>query len=468
MSKRKVELETVRRVLMGADDEPGVFERTIGFRTATTAIKGVHIMNDVAQTILGGAPQHKGDFLCMVLRPDKEGEGTSERELRSDPRFGGAFNRAFPQGLGARRVDALRRAAGLVLNHDGGVFKAGDSMASALATHRALLGSEGFRRFQVGPYIARILTPAGRARLAELLGDARDPVSRAFRPLLLDAPLEERPRRGLQHELTALDLALGEGLSRLLTHPLSKPATLRAFSLAANLGVVLKILGIGREGGRPLLLALATPATGQKAAREEAVATLRRSVEAMAQAFADNLPSHPFASDLWERRGGGEVIEVKGGAPLEAVALQIINEARETRTRDRTSAAKEGDFYWPDTFALRLGQRIGCIQPKVDKAGWGKHLALTPELVEVLTLMLAAPGERVSWRGFWTLCRTKLGVLIGAHPSAERVEMERSGVPHVSVEALTKNADALLALAVRRGVARRLPDQGAEVGGSLS
>jgi hypothetical protein len=180
-----VKLESARDLLQGVEDAVGLFEQLIGFRTATRSIKSVHIMNDCAQTLLGGAPSSGGDFMCRVIRLDKEDEPNSEEELRVDSEFGKLFNSAFPAELGPRRIRALRRAASAVLNHDGGVYRAGDRMASALATHQGLLGFEGFRRFRIGRYLTRILSPEGQLRLRDLLTSDRDPITRAFRPLLV-------------------------------------------------------------------------------------------------------------------------------------------------------------------------------------------------------------------------------------------------------------------------------------------
>src|SRR5262245_39818292 len=182
-----VEVEAAKRVLMaGSEEEPGVFEAVLGFQTRTYSIKAVHMMNDLAQTVAGGAPSHGGDLLCQVIRHDKDGEGTSEEELRANTRLGPAFRRAFPQELGPMHVRHLRHAIGLVLNHDGGLYQAGTQMASGLATHRLLLGLDGFRGLRLGSYLARCLSAEGRQRLASLYNDDRDPYTRTLRPLLVD------------------------------------------------------------------------------------------------------------------------------------------------------------------------------------------------------------------------------------------------------------------------------------------
>ena len=112
---------------------------------------------------------------------------------------------------------------------------------------------------------------------------------------------------------------------------------------------------------------------------------------------------------------------------------------------------------------------MGCVLPPSDRAGWGRHLALSPELLEVLTLMNVANGQRAErWSRFWSRGREDLGIVVGANPMEDEHFLAPVGVENVSQEGLKDNAEALLTHAVRRGVARRLPDGEAEVGGDLS
>lgn len=481
-NRRKVEYASVQRVLMTPEEgPPGVFERVLGFRPSSGSIKGVHLVNDLAQTVLGGAPDHGGDFLCKVIRPEAEDkEHTGEKEMRADRRFGAAFNRAFPPALGARRVLALREAAQLVTNLDGGLYKAGDSMASGLVTHRNLLGFEGFRRFRVGQYIGQTLADEGSSRLRALFDEEGDPITRALRPLLLDGKLVDKTDRSPLPTPSPFDIALGRGLSTLMSQQLSKPVTLRLLALAASLGVILKILGVGREGSRPLVLALAAEQDGPTTPlREEAVISLLRGLDEFYKVVAARLPAHPHAQDIWKRsKDGGLTFEVTGGVPLDEVAAEIVSEARKLNVKpkddesdaggDAASGPKERAIYWPERFMHALGRRAGCILPRGNKAGWGKRLVFTPEHVEALVLMLVSPGESLPWKEFWRRAKERLGVVVGANASADAFALRQIGVPHVSVQQLDANANALLAQAVRRGVARRLPDSGAEVGGRLA
>jgi hypothetical protein len=469
MGEQRVDYLTLRSILMEGDTGPSVFENALGFGAATTSYKGVHLMNDVAQTLLGGAPESGGDFLCRLIRLDKEGEDNTEPTLRADTRFGAAFNRAFPATLGPRRVEDLRRAADCVLNFDGGAYKPGSQMASALATHKALLGFEGFRRFAIGPYLTNVLTDHGRARLKALFESDRDPISRAFRPLLLDEPLVARRPPGAPAERTAFDRDLGDGLSLLLTQPLSKPTLLRAFVLASSVGLVLKLLGLGRADGRPLILALAGEAE-TRPLRSEAVVSFRRGVDVFDREIARLLVAHPRAKELAAApKAKAEFIEVRTGQ-LKEIADDIIAAARGFRPKPKEkSAEKPKVIYWPDEFLISFGKKAGCILPRTDHAGWGKHLALTAEHLELLILMTVPPtAPPVPWTDFWRKIRDRFGLVVGANASADVAALEASGVHNVSTEELADNAEALLAQAVRRGVARRLPDGGADVGGDLT
>lgn len=52
---RVLDPSVLYEVLMGVDRPPGVFEQLIGFRTATTVYKGVHLVSDLVQSALGDA-----------------------------------------------------------------------------------------------------------------------------------------------------------------------------------------------------------------------------------------------------------------------------------------------------------------------------------------------------------------------------------------------------------------------------
>lgn len=480
-NRRKVEYANLYRVLMTLEGgKPGVFEDLLGFRPSSASFRGVHLMNDLAQTVLGGAPAHGGNFLCKVIRPDADAdERTGEAAMRKDKEFGAPFSRAFPKELGSKNVRALRCAAQLVTNFDGGLYKAGDNMASGLVTHRTLLGFEGFRRLKVGQYIAQTLAEDGRARLRSLFEEEGDPITRALRPLLLDAPLVDKAERAALRAPTPFDRALGRGLSTLLGQRLSKPVALRLLALAASLGVILKVIGVGRGDGRPLVLALSAEQEGAVTLlREEAVISLQRGFDEFYGAVAARLPTHLEAPGIWQRsRSGGLEFEVTGGLPLEEVAVEILNAARKLTITSKGddghepaegAGQKERPIYWPERFVYALGRRTGCVLPRQNKAGWGKRLALTPEHVEALVLMIVPRGERMQWKDFWRATRDQFGIVVGANVSADALALRQSGVPHINEQHLKANAAALLAQAVRRGIARHLPDSGAEVGGTLS
>jgi hypothetical protein len=453
-----------RQILMGDGENPSLFEQALGFRPSTKALKAVHVMNDLAQVLLGGAPTDGGDFLLRVIRPDHEEEGNREDDLRASADFGPRFNSAFPPQLGVERTAALRRAAKMVLNFDGGAYAPATQMASALATHKALLGFEQFRRFGIGAYLARILTPEGKLQVRALYESDRDPVSRTFRPLLIDTPLiDKQPATPKAPPLTEFDRSLGERLSLLLMQPLSKPALLRKFALGATLGVVLKVLGAARPKGRPMVLALAVEDDGQKPLRDAAVMSFRGGVNALNRRLATMMVEHRLASGLTKVGKSGDVVEIPGGlSPVEA-ALELMGAIR------RGAAEAEGKaVWWPDQAAVSFGRKTGCVLPKKDQAGWGVHLALSAEYVELLVLMSVPPGSPPrEWRGIWRGVREDLGIVIGANAAADGEALRAVGIEGTSLEKITANAAAALQFGVRLGIARRLPDSGAEAGGGM-
>jgi hypothetical protein len=116
---------------------------------------------------------------------------------------------------------------------------------------------------------------------------------------------------------------------------------------------------------------------------------------------------------------------------------------------------------WPEDFALSLGRRAGFV-PKGNRS---PDLRLTSEIVEALVLMYVADGQTLPWEELWAKLRGELGIVIGVDTFEDRRALEEVGVAQVSAEHLAKNAEAVLTAAVERGVARRLPDSGAEAGG---
>lgn len=462
---RHISVRSAQQALAGTVEHPGLFELALGFKTATKSIKVVHVMNDLAQCVFGGAPAHGGDLLCRVIRQDIEGEDNSEIALRRDPRFGALFEGAYPATLGARQVALLRTAAAAVLNADGGMYEAGTSMASGLATHRDLLGFEGFRRFRVGAYLSGILSEHGRRTVRELYTSTADPVTRALRPLVLPDTLVDKQPAPTPRDPSPFDASLGRGLLTLLRQPLSKPTLLRYFALGASLGVVLKVLGVGRPHGRPVVLAVPdADEPGTVPLREQAVISWNLSVDAMDEHLARLLPGHALAEELWRSASPQEgTVEVPAVRSLAAAARDLISAMRAAK-RDKDA----DELYWPDAFAAALGGKAGCVLPKRGGFGWGKRLTLTGEMAEVLILMFAPPGTREPWRSLWRRVRDHLGIVVGVEPHIDAEILEGVRVRHVSLEHLAAASNTLLEGTVRRGVARVLPDSGAEVGGDLS
>ena len=444
-------------------DQVGIFEVIVGLNTATTALKSVHLMNDLAQQVLGGAPKHRGDFICRVIRHKKEGEegggeDNSDAALRADERFGADYRQAFPATLGAAKTRAIREAANLLLNTDGGMYRAGDGMASGLASHWTLLGFEGFSRLGLGAALAHVLGDEGRAQVKQLFESATDPVSRALRPLMLGGELVPRVSGRASMRLTPFDKQYGACIANMLQHSLSKPAKLRMLALAGVAWAVLRVLGAGRPEGRPAILAIPSQWKAEKVKlRKPAVQTFALGVSALDAAVAGALETDEVFQSLISSgaRVEGESLAVSADEPAKA-AIASLREARGAKV------------YWPDAFAIALGKRVGCIGPLSDRAGWGKYFCLTPDLLEVLVLMSVDPGGSARpWRDLWTDIRNRLGLVIGANPYEDERTLYAAGVQHVVLESLEHSSGVFLSQACRRGVARRLPDGEAEVGVGL-
>lgn len=470
-----LDAEALARLLMGGRDEMGLFERVLGFRTSTTRFFLMHLMNDLAQSVFGGHPTHRGDLLCRLVRYEHVGEegGEDNRDavLRADERLGGAYNAAFPETIGAAQVRELREGIAALLNFDKGMYLPGTAMASPVATHWRLLGREGYRRFKAGLYVSELIGPEGRELLHELYRRERDPVSRALAPLLFGHELEAQTYERAQVERTAFDQALSRRMSNLLRQPLSKPVLLRYLALASSLALTLKLYGLGRAGGIPTLLALpAESSTEGRALREQAVVSLARGLDAFDRHLAGALVQEPeWAHILCNQIRSGAWPTLTIDASLQGVdaAHEAIRALRAHRTGS-IKGVKETDMYWPENFVNSMAQRAGVVGPKTNRAGWGKHLTLTPDLVEVVILMFTDPGGAPKpWLQLWAEVAADLGILIGANQDLDAHTLEDAQVPFVSLSELETNSEIFLEYAIERGIARRLPDSGAEVGGAL-
>ena len=465
---KRIDAAAVQRLLAGSkeDPDPGVFRSLLGFHTGTTSIKAVHVMNDLVQCLAGRIPSHGGDFICRVIRQHHEhsaDEGNGDAALRTDERLGVAYKQAYPERLGSQLITELRHAAEVVVNADGGVYRAGDRMASSLATHIGLLGKEGFRSFRVGAFLARILNAGGRKTLLSLFESDSDPVSRFLRPLFKGTTFDVVAQEDTGHIQSEFDGVLGRRLSNLLLQPLSKPALLRHFALACSLGILLKVHGVGRGQARPAILALAAATDEQRrrSLRSQAVQALVRGRDKLDQAIARMLQGDRRFRPLLETRLSSETpcIEVPRSQEGEELALSVVRAMRKHKASKRETAV-----YWPDEFALQLAKKSGVIWP-LQARGWKQYVVLTSEHVEMLWLMFGSAGGAMEWRYFWREVRNKLGIVVGADPYDDACFLEDCGVKRCELEALKANGNQLLDQSSRRGLVRRLPDGAAEIGG---
>jgi hypothetical protein len=171
-----------------------------------------------------------------------------------------------------------------------------------------------------------------------------------------------------------------------------------------------------------------------------------------------------IAEHLWAaiQRSGGLV---DGTTPAGAVSVAGPSPRA---ALDAARAAALDSVYWPDAALKALGRRCGFIEPGTDRAGWPVRVHLADELVEALILMFSPPGlPPRRWRDLWMEVGEALGLHIGANPSVDAARLRELGVEDADRPALEENNDLALRAAISQGVARRLPDSGAEAGGEL-
>ena len=79
--------------------------------------------------------------------------------------------------------------------------------------------------------------------------------------------------------------------------------------------------------------------------------------------------------------------------------------------------------------------------------------------------MYVPDGQAVEWNTLWQKIGEELGLVVGVDTFQDRRALNQRGGLLVSAEDLASNNEGLLSAAIVRGVARRLPDSGAEAGG---
>jgi hypothetical protein len=476
----------VRALLMGEAGQVGLIAELLGARLNSNALKGVHAMNDVAQTALGGTPAHRGDVLAAAAREpvQTEKEDATDAGLRANRRWGAGYQAAFPEALEPYDTLRARAAVRALVAADGGIYRPGDGMNSPLAAHIGLLGADkNFVGVGLGRLLFELLDEDGRALLRSCFTDRSDPHTRALLPLLLDGPLDPLHRALPEVGQTAFDRSLGAALSTLLRHDLSKLTRLRLFLLAGGLGFVLRVLGRARPDGRPAVFATAGDELRARVpppARSLAVESYRLGLGAaelsLAQLLLESLRADGALLSVPPR--GGDAIEVLDEP--RAIRAAVLDLASGKATRDGVEGDSGADpaaagrggggrtLYLPDAALKSFGRRCGFLRPRSDRAGWPVRVHLDGELITALVLMFTSPEEgAVPWTLLWRRIGEELGLVIGVNPSEDAARLRAIGVEDAPPEALAENSERALTDAVHQGVARRLPDSGAEAGGGV-
>jgi hypothetical protein len=454
----------VRSLLMGEPGQPGLIAELLGARLNSNVYKGVHAMNDLAQTALGGTPAHRGDVLAAAAREPvrTEKEDATDEALRAHHKWGRGYRAAFPESLEPHDTLQIRAAVRALVTADGGVYRPGDGMNSPLAANIGLLGRDvTFLPVGLGRLLFELLDDDGRALLQEAFRDRSDPHTRALLPLLIEGPLEPLQRQLPEVPRSAFDRSLGSALSRLLRHDLSKLTRLRLFLLAGGLGFALRVLGSARPEGRPAVFATAgddRDARVPPGARALAVETYRLGLGAAELALAERLLSALHAS---------------GGFSSSPAPDQSVIEVRDDPRSVLSVVRKLGDddersIYLPQAALKSFGRRCGFVRPRGDRAGWPVRVHLDGDLITALVLMFTTPEEGVvPWKTLWRRVGDDLGLFIGVNPSVDAARLRAIGVEDAPLAALDENGERALVAAVEQGVARRLPDSGAEAGGGV-
>lgn len=495
-----------------------VYDKNVGWRPATGALKPVHIANGLFRGLLGQTYNIKTPLSFVIPwkrknSPDMDPKRTYNYLVHEiqDPRF-----QTFRDEQNKERFEHLRDYARELLNADGGVFPDA-KMASFSLTCRQLISSDLMDK-EVGRFMAELLRGEdGKGPLAKLVKDCLtneqplDPITFLAWPLLSHEPehVSKTSSRCSPHGNSALkkyfDL-LGKAAAQLADHQRqqgNRLATLQKavhFSCLSLLGHAQALAANGNLSKRsPLLLTMTAPKNSLLAAASEE--SLNRYYECfeswLAECLAERLEKgRPIA--YGNEDGKSEPCRVELPANRKDSVRKFLGEflVREENVEsdvidDRMSlyeqsVANHGKDNWalviaetlvqcylneyesggPRQFLSGVGRKAGIIYPHFAGRSKDKRIRPSVSILDVLVKCCTPPDGAIPFNAFLDCLWERFGIVVGGRMGDGDSDHELLSGRDIDIGQadLEENTKGFIDHLVEIGLARRYPDNIAYVG----
>jgi len=497
-----------------------VFEKEVGWRPVSGAIKPVHIANGLFRAVAGEKYDTSG-VVEFLIPWKKKGSGdfhanrTWEHFTQNtdDPRFA-----AFRDQTRKARFEQFREFARGMLAADNAVFPSAENSSLTLTCRRMVSADHSDR--EVGRFMAAMLTGSGgKGRLGKLLLESlpkdddapTDPLSIIAWPLLgQDAKLVTRSpdeKSPLESRIASKEFAdaFDEAAERLAGHEarhenrlarLERSVHFTCLSLIAHAQV---LASDGKLGMRSPLLITTDAPKGSRLARasEESLAafldgfedwlvkrlagrlatiqpvrlghkrtederltlpaTRKDSVRNFLAEIADCNEKEPNEKLLAERMAFYEQALLRWGK--DDWSMVIAETLVHSYLREYVSGG-------PRTFLTGIGRKVGLIYPHFQGAAKDKRIRPSAPILEVLVRACVPESNPVRYDQFLEVLWRCFGLVVGGRTNgadSDAALLAAVGV-EVGPDDLASNTEDLLAHLVELGLARRYPDNIAYVG----
>ena len=496
-----------------------VYDRSVGWRPATGALKPVHIANGLFRGLLGEVYNIKVPLSFVIPwkkknSPDLDPQRTYNYLVHetSDPRF-----QAFRDEQYKERFERLRDYARELLNADGGVFP-DPEMVSFSLTCRQMISKDHMDK-EVGRFIAELLRGEdGNGPLAKLVIECLtneqplDPITFLAWPLLSNEPeyASKKSTRCSPHgnpDLKKYFDLLGKAAAELADHQRqqgNRLATLQKtvhFACLSLLGHAQTLAADGNLAKRsPLLLTMAAPKNSRLAsASEESLNRYYESFESwLVERLAERLEKgKPIAYGTDE--GEREPCQVTLPANRKDSVRKFLNEFNIQEGQDvdpkviddrmslyEQAVANHGRDNWalviaetlvqcylneyesggPRKFLSGVGRKAGIIYPHFAGRSKDKRIRPSVSILDVLVKCCTPPDGAIPFNAFLDCLWERFGIVVGGRMGDDGSDHELLNERDIDIGQadLEENTKAFIDHLVEIGLARRYPDNIAYVG----
>lgn len=494
----------------------GVYDKNVGWRPASGAIKPVHIANGLFRNLLDQYFDLKNVVAFAVPwkkknSPEVDPKRTFEFLVlgNSDPKF-----EVFRGPEHKLRFEKLREYTRGLLAADRAVFPQPDITSLTLTCRQMISGDKNDR--EVGRCVAEILRGKdGHGRLAELLIERLaneqecpdDPVSLLCWPLLNQQPIyqQKATKRISPYEnkqcrdfFEQLERAADQLAEHERQHG-NRIATLQRsvqFACLAVLAHAQALAATGKGKNRPPLFMTPTAAKGSR---------LALASEASLDNFYGEFESF-LSEKLADRLTKGQPIKIQEGDDeeehlelpaqrkdsvrkfLQTVLSEKGGELRPRELDDRMgfyelAVEKHGKDEWslvvgetltqcylheyssggPRPFLGGIGRKAGFIYPHFQGRSKEKRVSPSVAILDVLVRSCTPVDHAVPVHEFAAVLWDRFGVIFGGRPTADIDVLQGLGI-EISATDLEENTRGLVDYLSDIGLARRYPDNISYIG----